>query len=108
MPKIDRKSLGDTILSTSAIPWIRSRNIGFNVVRLKPRTRFYVFFDGINITTYITPKVIEVIKNSSTDSRTNETPFVVGETVQGETSGCQLKVVAPDDGYTTNPYGRGN
>ena len=107
VPKIDRKSLGDTILSTSAIPWIRSRNIGFNVVRLKPRTRFYAFFDGVAITTYITPKVIEVIKNSSTDNRTNETPFVVGETVQGETSGCQLKVVAPNDGYTTNPYGKG-
>ena len=27
--------------------------------------------------------------------------------MQGETSGCQLKVVAPDDGYTTNPYGKG-
>ena len=107
VPKIDRKSLGDTILSTSAIPWIRSRNIGFNVFRLKPRTRFYAFFDGVAVTTYITPKVIEIIKNSTTDSRTNETPFVVGETVRGETSGCQVKVVAPDDGYTTNPYGKG-
>jgi len=107
VPKIDRKSLGDTILSTSAIPWIRSRNIGFNVFRLKPRTRFYAFFDGVAVTNYITPKVIEIIKNSATDSRTNETPFVVGETVVGETSGCQVKVVAPDDGYTTNPYGKG-
>ena len=107
VPKIDRKSLGDTILSTSAIPWIRSRNIGFNVFRLKPRTRFYAFFDGVVVTNYMTPKVIEIIKNSSTDSRTNETPFVVGETVRGETSGCQLQVVAPNDGYTTNPYGKG-
>jgi len=67
----------------------------------------YAFFDGVNITNYITPKVIELIKNSSTDSRTNETPFVVGETVIGQTSGCQLKVVAPDDGYKTDPYGKG-
>ena len=107
VPKIDRKSLGDTVLSRTAIPWIRSRNIGFNVDRLKPRTRMYAFFDGINITNYITPKVIEVIKNSTTDSRTNETPFVVGETVIGQTSGCQLKVAAPNDGYKTNPYGKG-
>ena len=78
---------------------IRSRNIGFNVDRMKPRTRFYAFFDGVAVTNYITPKVIEIIKNSTTDSRTNETPFVVGETVTGQTSGCQLKVVAPDDGY---------
>jgi len=107
VPKIERRSLGDTVLSRSAIPWIRSRNIGFNVDRMKPRTRFYTFFDGINVTNYITPKVIELIKNSTTDSRTNETPFVVGETVIGQTSGCQLKVVAPDDGYKTNPYGKG-
>ena len=107
VPKIERRSLGDTVLSRSAIPWIRSRNIGFNVDRLKPRTRMYTFFDGINVTNYITPKIIELIKNSTTDSRTNETPFVVGETVIGQSSNCQLKVVAPDDGYKTNPYGRG-
>ena len=107
IPKIERKSLGDTVLSRSNIPWIRSRNIGFNVDRMKPRTRFYAFFDGVPVTNYITPKVIELIKNSSTDARTNETPFVVGETVIGQTSGCQLKVSAPDDGYKTNPYGKG-
>ena len=107
VPKIERRSLGDTVLSRSTIPWIRSRNIGFNVDRMKPRTRFYAFFDGVSVTTYITPKVIELVKNSTTDSRTNETPFVVGETVIGQTSGCQLKVVAPDDGYKTNPYGKG-
>tara|TARA_B100002019_G_scaffold104602_1_gene89984 strand:- start:3201 stop:10820 length:7620 start_codon:yes stop_codon:yes gene_type:complete len=107
VPKIERKSLGDTVLSRSAIPWIRSRNIGFNVDRMKPRTRFYAFFDGVNVSNYITPKVIEIVKNSTSDSRTNETPFVVGETVTGQTSGCQLKVVAPNDGYKTNPYGKG-
>ena len=60
IPKIERKSLGDTVLSRSAIPWIRSRNIGFNVDRMKPRTRFYAFFDGVDVTGYITPKVIEL------------------------------------------------
>ena len=60
---------------------------------MKPRTRMYAFFDGIDITNYITPKVIEIIKNSTTDARTNETPFVVGETVIGQTSGCQLKLL---------------
>ena len=107
VPKIERKSLGDSTLSQTAIPWIRSRNVGFNIDRMKPRTRIYGFFDGVNITTYITPKVIEITKNSGEDARTNETPFVVGETVIGETSGCQLKVTDPNDGYNTNPYGKG-
>ena len=107
VPKIDRKSLGDTELSRSVIPWIRSRNVSFNVERLKPRTRFYVFFDGVNVSNYITPKVVELIKSSTADPQTNETPFVVGETVIGEVSGCRLKIAPANDGYATDPYGTG-
>ena len=107
-PKIDRKSLGDSILSQTAIPWIRSRNIGFNIDRLKPRTRMYYFFDGVNVTGYVTPKVIELTKSSTSDPNSNETPFVVGETVVGQTSGARLKVAAANDGYKTDPYGVGD
>ena len=58
---------------------------------------------------YMTPKLIEVIKNSSTDSRTNETPFVVGETVVGQKSGLNsqdLKLLHPIRPNPTmfNPY----
>ena len=107
VPKIDKKSLGDFVLSQTAIPWIRSRNVAFNVERMKPRTRVYAFFDGVNVTTYITPKVIEIVKSSTADPNTNETPFVVGETVVGSTSGCRLKVAPANDGYKTDPYGTG-
>ena len=107
VPKIDRKSMGDSILSQTAIPWIRSRNVAFNVERMKPRTRVYAFFDGVNVSTYICPKVIELVKSSTADPNTNETPFVVGETVIGSVSGCQLKVAAANDGYTTDPYATG-
>ena len=106
--KIDKKSLGDTILSQTAIPWIRSRNVAFNVERMKPRTRVYAFFDGVNVSTYITPKVIELVKSSTADPNTNETPFVVGETVIGSVSGCRFKVAAANDGYKTDPYGTGS
>jgi hypothetical protein len=107
VPKIDKKSLGDFVLSQTAIPWIRSRNVAFNVERMKPRTRVYAFFDGVNVTTYITPKVIEIVKSSTADPNTNETPFVVGETVVGSTSGCRLKIAPANDGYKTDPYGTG-
>ena len=61
---------------------------------MKPRTRVYAFFDGVNVSTYITPKVIELVKSSTADPNTNETPFVVGETVIGSISGCRFKVAA--------------
>ena len=104
VPRIDRRSLGDSIIDSTFIPWIRSRNVAFDVERVKPKTRMYGFFDGDNVMNYITPKLIELVKNSSEDPKTNETPFVIGETVIGLNSGCRLKVVAPNNGLTTNPY----
>ena len=104
IPRIDRQSLGDSVISSTAIPWIRSRNVKVNVERLKPRTRFYSFFDGKKVSDYFTPKLIELIKNPSTDARTNSTPFIPGETVRGQNSGCVLKVANPDDLYVNNPY----
>ena len=67
----------------------------------------YAFFDGVDVTGYMLPKVIEITKSSSADPNTNETPFVVGETVIGQTSKCQLKVAAANDGLKTDPYGVG-
>ena len=104
VPRVDRRSLGDSVIDSTFIPWIRSRNVAFDVERIKPKTRMYAFFDGDNVMQYITPKLIELVKNSSEDPSTNETPFVIGETVIGLNSGCRLRVVAPNDGLTTNPY----
>ena len=47
---------------------------------------------------------LEVIKDPSTDSRTNSTPFVIGETVVGQTSGATLRIAAPNDFYEFDPY----
>ncbi len=104
VPRIDRISQGDRTVSSTSIPWIRSRNIDVTVARMKPRTTFYGFFDGTKVGDYMIPKVLEVIKDPSTDSRTNSTPFVIGETVVGQTSGATLRIAAPNDFYDFNPY----
>ena len=107
VPRIDRRSLGDRIVDSTFIPWIRSRNIEFTVERLKPRTRMFAFFDGDNVTNYITPKIIEVLKDSSINPSTNEIPFLVGETVVGISSGARFSILAPNDGFILNPYSNG-
>lgn len=53
--KIDMQVVGDRILSTATIPYIRSRNVLVQVKGLKPSTRFYPFFDGIDVSSYCTP-----------------------------------------------------
>jgi hypothetical protein len=65
--KIDRQVVGDRILSTAAIPYIRSRNILVQIQKLKPSTRFYPFFDGIDISAYCTPaSKIEYVPTGAT------------------------------------------
>ena len=106
VPRIDRQSLGDRTIERTVVPFIRSRNIAFKIQRLKPNTRFYSFIDNVDINFYASPRLLEVIKNTVEDIRTNDTPFVEGETVVGQTSGCRLKLVNPRTGFDDNlsPY----
>ena len=106
VPRIDRQSLGDRVIERTVIPFIRSRNIAFKIQRLKPNTRFYAFIDNVNVNFYTTPRLIEVIKNPIDDTRTNNTPFVVGETVVGQSSDCHLKLMDPNTGFDDdlNPF----
>jgi len=111
----EQRSLGDRVINRQTVPFIRSRNIAITADKLKPLTRYYGFFDNISITQYITPKLIEVIKNPTEDSRTNNIPFQIGETVEGyrliagttRRDGNAIfvaKVAALNDGLRSNPY----
>ena len=50
-PTINR-SLGDRVIDTSFIPFIRSRKVYFNATGFKPNTTLYPFFDDEAITDY--------------------------------------------------------
>ena len=71
----DRVSLGDRVTDRSVITTMRSRNIQFVSNRLLPNSRIYAFFDGIDVTKYCTPKLLEISMISGT--------FQVGEEVVG-------------------------
>ena len=55
VPRIDRESQGDRVVSRALIPFIRARNVTFNVTGMKPLMRVYPFFDKQNVTQYVTP-----------------------------------------------------
>tara|TARA_R100000700_G_scaffold40929_1_gene58544 strand:+ start:8321 stop:15943 length:7623 start_codon:yes stop_codon:yes gene_type:complete len=71
----DKQSLGDKIVSRDLVPYMRSRNVEFVSERVKPLTRLYAFFDGVNVSKYCVPKLIEIEMVSGS--------FQVGETVKG-------------------------
>jgi len=55
VPRIDRESLGDRVVSRALIPFIRAKNVTFSVTGMKPLTKVYPFFDKQNVTQYVTP-----------------------------------------------------
>jgi hypothetical protein len=73
--QFDRTSVGDRVVSRNVVPYMRSRNVQFEVKKLKPLTRLYTFFDNSNVTKFCTPKLLEISMTSGT--------FEVGETVVG-------------------------
>ena len=69
---------------TNLIKYIRSRNVSFDTTRLKSITRFYAFFQGIDINKYIIPKLLEVTMVSG--------KFQAGETVVSDPNFTSAKI----------------
>jgi hypothetical protein len=69
---------------TEPVRYLRSRNIEFDAKGLKPRTKFYTFFQGVNIDKYVTPKLLEVEMISGR--------FRVGETVISDPTFTDQKI----------------
>ena len=72
---INTESLGENVVSRNVIHFMRSRNVTFTGTRLKPYTQVYAFFDGVDVTRFCVPKLIQVTMA--------EGSFQVGETVRG-------------------------
>ena len=99
-------SLGDKIISRDIVPFMRSRNIEIITNRMKPRTRFYAYFDNIDVTLFTTPKLLEV-------NMTNGV-FTTGETVRSNDNKFVFRLAtsnhkegpynAPTKTLTLNPY----
>ena len=103
-PKVNEQSLGDRTLSRDIIPFMRKRNIQITTHRMKPRTRFYVYFDNVDVTSFTTPKLLEISMTTGV--------FQTGETVKSGNFSFRLATPnhkegpynAPTKVITLNPY----
>ena len=69
---------------TEPVKYLRSRNIQFDTSGLKSATQFYAFFQGIDVSKYIIPKLIEIEMISGT--------FQAGETVTNDPTFTAAKI----------------
>ena len=54
----ERRFVDKKIVDSSIIPWIRHKHVGFEVTGLKPNTKVYPFFDGINVSAYVAGSLV--------------------------------------------------
>ena len=89
---------------TEPVRYLRSRNIEFDVKGLRPVTRFYPFFQGIDVSNYFIPKLLEITMVSNTGK------FQIGETVVSDpnftSAKIKFRVCAPN--HKTGPYDNPN
>jgi hypothetical protein len=74
VPKVDYEVVGDKVLQTSVIPYIRARELLFVCRGLKPNTKLNPFFDDASIQAYVTPATrLPITQNGSLefDTETN-------------------------------------
>jgi hypothetical protein len=94
--RYDSTRLGDRVVSREIITIMRSRNIEIISRRLKPATRFYSFFDDVDVTSYIIPKLIEITMTGGT--------FVPGETVIGSIGNRSIRFRLASQNHKYGPY----
>ena len=82
-PQFDNQSQGDKVVSREVIQFMRSRNVEFVVKKTKPLTQLYAFFDGVNVTKYCVPKLLEIGMISGV--------FSVGERVVGRVRNAKIE-----------------
>jgi len=92
--QVERESQGFRTLSRVAIPIVRARNIRFDALGVKPFQRMYVFFDGRNVSTYVTPDA---------DSTTDATPAAGSPLIVKANSQCGGTFAIPDPKVSGNP-----
>ena len=101
--RFDTTSLGDKVVNTEVIATMRSRNIEFVCRRLKPNTRLYPFFDNIDMSKYVIPKLVEVTMVSGT--------FGAGEIVEGSranTNNDAIRFRLANQNHKYGPYNNPN
>jgi hypothetical protein len=71
--KTSYEQVSDRVVSTAVIPYIRSRNVLVQVNGLKPQTKFYSYFDDIDVNSYVTPatKIVYTATSGTFDISTN-------------------------------------
>lgn len=55
VPDVIKTEVSDKLVNVSIVPFIRNRVVAWTAKRMKPNTRVYPFFDGVDVSQYVRP-----------------------------------------------------
>lgn len=96
VPTYSNTTIGDRVVSSQVIPYIRSRNVLVQVKRLKPNSRFYPFFDGVKIDSYCTAATritytLTSTKKFDVDTNVGQNMMQAARMINGDAQVCLNK-----------------
>ena len=112
VPRIDTEVVSERVLSTVLIPYIRQRNVLIRVQGLKPNTRFYPFFDDVDVSDYClgASKVVYTPSAGVFDDNTNvgNLATVDARRINGDSQVCLNKgdIITASGGGTAVVVGK--
>ena len=101
--RVDQVSQGDRVISIDVVPWMRTRDVNFDITGLKPNTRVYAFFDKVDINADVRP-VGNSAQNTTLSSAVTKTATTisVASTTGFPTSGT----LGVGDATVTDSFGQ--
>ena len=120
--QIDTSSLGNRVVNRDIINFMRSRDIQFTGNDFKPYERVYAFFDGVDVTKFCVPKLVQIEMTEGTFKPGDRVFGAMPSAIQNGTanSAGSARLIArvaksnhkygpfdnPTDIYTISPYNR--
>ena len=81
-PTTVNKSLGEKLISSDVIPFIRSKQVIYRATDLQPVSTVYPFFDNTNISNYVTTHNYFTFNQNNLQYSLSTSPTILGERIQ--------------------------
>ncbi len=102
--RIDTQSAGDKVVNVEVVPWIRSRDVNFICSGMKPNTKVYCFFDGIDVNADVKPLGGNASSANSTANFINSDVILSVDSTEGFLTKGTLGI---GDALELDPWGIG-
>jgi len=100
VPRVVTENMGERVLNTEIIPFIRPRDVYFKVAGLKPSTRLYPFFDNVDVAGHVF-LAEEVVVNQMTQGAA---AFIQGATNILNSERGQIFLRGSDSGHVVRVF----